>query len=350
VTASHQLSLCIPAYNRPRELERLLESIAQQYTPEWEVVICEDQSPKRGEIAAVVRGFSNRYPRICVRYFENYSNFGYDRNLRELLDRAEGEYCVFMGDDDVLTAGALAQFARGIEGQSVGFLLRAWKSVDAQSGHELEVHRYFPSDRKFAPGQDSIAALFRRAVFISGLVFHRDRARQHHTDRFDGTLLYQLYLVGHLVNSFPAAYISAVVVTRMIGAEHFFGSSGAERVNFSPRNLLPEHSVRFVQGLLRIARAIDEEVCSGVFDMILAELAVYSYPILEIQAERLSKWSFCGYAREIGRLGFHKSAFFWVYFLLLLIFGPRAVGSFLRRMKGLLGSTPVLRGSLGSRR
>lgn len=334
----------------PQELERLLESIARQYTPQWEVVICEDRSPRRDEIAAAVRNFSDRHHIVRVRYFENESNFGYDRNLRELLDRAEGEYCVFMGDDDILATGALAEFVRAIENQSVGFVLRAWKSVNAHTGNELELHRYFPSDRTFPPGRDSVAALFRRAVFISGLVFHREHAKQHHTDQFDGTLLYQLYLVGCLVSSLPAAYISTVVVIRMVGAEHFFGSSMVERSNFSPRNLLPEHSVRFVQGLLRIAGVINDEVCPGVYETIFAELATYSYPILEIQAERLDKRSFWNYANAIGRLGFSKSAYFWVYFILLLVLGPKIVGFIMRRLKHLLGRTPILRGSHGSPR
>src|SRR5207247_4562789 len=101
-------------------------------------------------------------------------------------------------------------------------------------------------------------------VFFSGLSFHRERARQRHTDRFDGTLLYQLYLVGKVVESFPANYISEIIAIRMVGGEHFFGSSPIERPNFSPQKLLPQHSVRFVSGLLDIARAIDKEVCRGV--------------------------------------------------------------------------------------
>jgi glycosyltransferase involved in cell wall biosynthesis len=42
-----RLSVCIPAYNRPAELRQLLESIAAQDYPHYEVVICEDASPER---------------------------------------------------------------------------------------------------------------------------------------------------------------------------------------------------------------------------------------------------------------------------------------------------------------
>lgn len=41
------ISICIPSYNRPQELARLLDSIDSNYSENVEVLICEDKSPKK---------------------------------------------------------------------------------------------------------------------------------------------------------------------------------------------------------------------------------------------------------------------------------------------------------------
>ena len=81
------LSICIPSYNRPNELLRLLKSIPKSTYKDIEVVICEDYSPKRKEISRVVGDFDFLKPDLKIRYFENETNLGYDLNLKELIKR-----------------------------------------------------------------------------------------------------------------------------------------------------------------------------------------------------------------------------------------------------------------------
>src|SRR5580692_255804 len=87
-----KFTICIPAYNRARFLEPLLDSVmAQDYT-DFHVLICEDFSRERGMIAAIARKYIQRYPGK-VRYHENDVNLGYDANIRHLVELAEGEFC-----------------------------------------------------------------------------------------------------------------------------------------------------------------------------------------------------------------------------------------------------------------
>jgi len=51
------LSICIPSYNRPRQLGELLDSIDCS-SADIEVIICEDLAPKRVDVRAVVTTFS----------------------------------------------------------------------------------------------------------------------------------------------------------------------------------------------------------------------------------------------------------------------------------------------------
>lgn len=95
------VSICIPSYNRPVELRRLLESIdAKKHKDDIEIVICEDKSPNRPKIGEQVREFMSKSDYNVV-YHENEENLGYDRNLKNLIRRASGEYIIFMGDDDL---------------------------------------------------------------------------------------------------------------------------------------------------------------------------------------------------------------------------------------------------------
>ena len=102
---SARISVCIPAYNRAALLQPLLESILTQDYDNFEIVICEDDSPERQAIAEVVARYAATHPGR-IRLFENEQNLGYDRNLRRLIELAEGDYCMFMGNDDLLAPGA----------------------------------------------------------------------------------------------------------------------------------------------------------------------------------------------------------------------------------------------------
>ena len=103
---SPKLSVCIPAYNRAAYLVPLLDSIVDQDHSNLEIVISEDNSPEREQIAAVVEAYRQRGV-ACIRYFENEQTLGFDGNLRVLFARATGDYCVMMGNDDLLCPGSL---------------------------------------------------------------------------------------------------------------------------------------------------------------------------------------------------------------------------------------------------
>lgn len=344
-----KISICIPAYNRPAELADMLESVARQGPGDWDVVVCEDHSPRRAEIQATVAGFKSNHPELSVNYFANEQNLGYDGNLRSLLDRATGNYCLFMGDDDVLSPGALPRMVAAVSRpEGIGFVLRAWESVDKETGSRIEMHRYFEDDRLFSPGIGTVAAMFRRAVFISGLAVNREAARAFHTTRFDGSLLYQLYLVGRLSMSMPAYYVSDVVAVRRIGGQHFFGSSDAEKDKFRPGELVASQSISFIKGFLRIARHLDEEGgCPGVRQKITRDLGRYSYPVLEIQACRLRRREFRVYASQLARLGLGDCLHFRAYYAALLLLGPTICNAGIRTLKRILGRTPDLSGAGG---
>lgn len=345
-----RFSICIPAFNRPEELSDLLKSIASEPPGDWEIVVSEDSSPKRKEIAEAVERFAQAHKLLNVRFLTTPANLGYDSNLRFLIDHAEGQYCVFMGDDDLWCSGTLQELTKVIEANSeLGVILRAWQTISKDTGDVLDVHRYFPSDRAFEPGPKTVAAFFRRSVFISGLVVRTDAARAIRTGEFDGTLLYQLHLVGNILVTMPGYYLSQMTAIRRAGGDHYFGSSASERERFVPRQLTPEHSLNFVRGLFAITASIESAHGPLVGRLIRSDVARYSYPLLAIQARMSTRSSFQQYAAALSDLGLGKYLSFRMYRAALSVAGFRICDRTINVLKRIFGSTPVLSGARGIR-
>jgi len=342
-----KLSIGILAYNRPLELQEALNSIASGCKEIIEVVVSEDCSPKKKEIEAVVIEFRKNNPLIQTLYFSNKVNLGYDHNLRSLLDKCTGEYVFFMGDDDRILPGSIKRVLDVLENNSVAVVLRAWQSFDKKSGDVLDVHHYFRGDRFFNAGQATIAAFYRRSVFISGLTVSRQAAQKLHTNTFDGLLLYQLYLVGMLLDKSNGYYIDDILLERRVGGEHFFGSSNAEKLFFKPNKLNTEHSIQFISGLYKIAEFINTQN-PGVEIYIYRDIGMYSYPMLEIQASQCSRSDFALYGLRLSKLGLFRTPMFWFYYLSLLFFGPKVCNFLIRKIIEFLGHTPLLGGSNGA--
>jgi abequosyltransferase len=99
------LTIAIPAYERPKELGILLDSIAGQFAGhegKLEVIVSDDASAP--ETDSVVSEFQQIFP---IRYIKNTRNLGMDGNFLQCFGEARGKYVWLFGDDDVLLPGAV---------------------------------------------------------------------------------------------------------------------------------------------------------------------------------------------------------------------------------------------------
>lgn len=333
------LSVCIPAYNRANLLAPLLESILLQDSDDFDVLICEDDSPERTSIASVVYQFQEKYP-DRIRYEENAVNLGYDGNIRRLVERAKGQYCLFMGNDDLMCAGALAVIASAIQSTpDCGVVVRTYATFEKSPDELKQVFRYFPQEHVIPAGAQAISTAYRRSVVIPGMVIHRQSALDATTTFFDGTLLYQLYLVGMILAKRSVVFLPQIIALRRDGTPPDFGNSDAERGKFVPQDQTPESSLHFMQGMLAIAKHVEAATQQNVFSSIRADIGNYSYPILAIQAKRPLP-VFVRYGFALGRLGFWRYPLFHLYFLLLLLIGVDRSENVIKLIKNRLGYTP----------
>jgi glycosyltransferase involved in cell wall biosynthesis len=335
------ISICIPSFNRPFELRRLLDSIDAPFNLDIEIIICEDCSPARDEIRNQVIQFrqTTSYP---VLYIENPLNYGYDRNLRELITLASGDYIVFMGDDDEFLPGAikkLISFLRRHAETHLAYVLKTHLLIHPDK--RIELFKYFKDDTIFKPGPRTYMTLFRRSVFISGFIFRRNYALPYLTDRFDGTLLYQLYLLAELTMQYPSAYFSKPIILQYKGGTPFFGSSQTESKLYTPGTVTIDNSINFMSGFFKITRFIDAKYGIASTPHIRREISKYSYPVLSIQRKRGCR-DFLKYHRRLRILHINRTFFYYAYLFGLLVLGEKICDFVILTIKRILGRTPVL--------
>jgi abequosyltransferase len=339
VTQTRKLfSVCIPAYNRAHHLTDLLDSILAQNFHDFEVVICEDFSREREEIAAIVRVYQSRHPEL-LRYFENEENLGYDANIRNLVQRASGEFCFFMGNDDIMCEGALQNAASIVRRYpNVGLVLKSYGWFDETTEKVNQEIRWFKQEKEFPAGIPAIRFAFRRSGVISGYIVHRDSANQAATDKFDGTLFYQMHLTASVLIDKTAVCTPQVLVLCR-GNQPEFGNSAKEKGKYVPGRYTPEARLNMISGALSIIRDLKQTKSIDVVDDVIHDYANYFYPYIRDQLT-LPLRDYYELYRAYGRMGFARYPLYHLYFVLGYLLGEKRFDALTALIRGPLGRSP----------
>jgi glycosyltransferase involved in cell wall biosynthesis len=332
-------TICIPAYNRTRHLPSLLDSILSQDFDDFDILICEDLSRERPQIAAVVQEYAVRHPGKIV-YSENEQNLGYDRNIRHLVELARGQFCFFMGNDDLLCPGALRHVAELLgKHQRVGLVLKSYAWFDGTPDKVNQEVRYFDAETAFASGAESIGVCFRRSGVISGYIINRDAAHAYATDRFDGSLYYQMHLTASVLADHCAVATPMVLVLCRNGEPPEFGNSASEKGKYVPGRYTPQARLNMIGGAMSIVKYLRDNRGVDVVAVVERDYANYFYPYIKDQLD-LPLTEYWAMYRSFGRMGFYRYPLFHVYFLVGYILGEKRFDDMTRRLRGLLGRSP----------
>lgn len=333
------LSICIPSYNRPDEIYRLLQSIDIEEDEKVQVVICEDNAPKRKEVREKVYKFKEQ-SRYSITYIENTANLGYDKNLRECIKNAKGKWVMFMGDDDMIVSMSMNGYLNFLkENDHLGYVLRSYQTL--HSNGSVEQFKYYEDTCFFSPGMETYVELFRKSVFISGFTFRREYALENMTDRFDGSLLYQLYILAEICMKYPAAYYGIPITQSIDGGYPYFGASEAEKDLYTPGYATVDNSVNFMKNFFNITNFMDEKYNIHSTEYVKRDISKYAYPVLSIQRKRGRK-EFAAYHGRLKELGLANTFYYYVYYWGLYLFGENMCDKIIRNIKRILGKTPEL--------
>ena len=95
-------SVIVPVYNRPDEVDELLESLSNQTQKDFEVIIVEDGSVK------TCKDVCDKYADILVLHYYTKENSGPGQSRNYGAERAQGDWLIILDSDVVLPEGYLA--------------------------------------------------------------------------------------------------------------------------------------------------------------------------------------------------------------------------------------------------
>lgn len=106
-----KVSIIIPVYNAEKTIRKCLDSIIVQTSDEWEVIAINDGSADNS--FGVLQEYANKYPEK-IRIFDQ-KNAGVTKTRERGIKEANGEYLMFVDNDDYLEQDYVEVFLREIE-------------------------------------------------------------------------------------------------------------------------------------------------------------------------------------------------------------------------------------------
>jgi len=343
MTASTLISICVPAYNRAKYLPALLDSILSQSFKNFEIVICEDASPERFEISKVVLEYQKIYPGV-ISFYQNEKNLGYDGNIRKLIEKSKGAYCFFLGNDDLLNFGALEETARIVNTyDNVGMVLKSYSWFNDNPQNVDQTVRYFSEEREFKAGKHAIHACFRRSGVIAGYIINRSAAHAASTNKFDGSLFYQMHLTARTLTNMNAVFTPKVLVLCRNGPPPEFGNSENEKTDHVPGSFTAASRLRMLSGAMSILDDLEYSQSIKVKNDVMRDYANYFYPSIRDQLS-LPLGEYFTLYRTFAGLGFAKFPMFHVQCIGAYIIGRQKCDWIVKKIQRFLGRSPSLGG------
>jgi glycosyltransferase involved in cell wall biosynthesis len=116
------LTITIPTYKRPELLHKNLVHIFEQAAAHEDVsVLVLDDSDGSANAPWIAR-VRAQFPQARLDYVVNERNLGIDENIKNCILSARSEYVWLLGEDDLLTAGALDKVRTALLAERPGFL------------------------------------------------------------------------------------------------------------------------------------------------------------------------------------------------------------------------------------
>ena len=184
-----KVSICIPQYNRIEYLLKSLHQIEKQTYQNIEIVVSDDGSTDDTENR--IKALQQVYP-FPLLFKRNEKNLGYDRNYRQAIELASGEYCFTLGNDDTLSEpgaiGYLVDFLEMAGYPDIGFC----NYYEEQAPQHI--YRRAGTTGVLGTGYEVAMKHYSCFSFVAGLIYKRETFMQYNTSAYDGSVFAQMYL------------------------------------------------------------------------------------------------------------------------------------------------------------
>ena len=253
-------SIIVPVYNRPDEVDELLESLSNQTYKDFEVIIVEDGSVKP------CKDVCDKYADILALHYYAKENSGPGQSRNYGAERANGEWLIILDSDVVLPEGYLAAVDSSIRHQTsdiaafggpdaahpsftpvqkaISYSMTSFFTTGGIRGGKAKLDKFYP--RSFNMG-------IRRDVYLQLGGFSKMRFGE------DIDFSYRIVEAGHQTRLFPEAWVWH---KRRTDFRKFFRqvyNSGIARINLTKRH----------PGTLKLVHLLPTVFTLGVIGLIL---------------------------------------------------------------------------------
>lgn len=106
-----KVTLIVPVYNSEKYIARCLESILNQTYTDFEILVVNDGSKDKSQ--EIIDEYKNKFPEKIIAIEQENKGVSITRN--ESIKRANGEYIMFVDNDDYLDTNYIETFVKAIE-------------------------------------------------------------------------------------------------------------------------------------------------------------------------------------------------------------------------------------------
>lgn len=310
-----ELTIAVPSYARPIELDALLRSASELTELPGEILICEDNSPDREKIRKIAEIWAPQFELggSKLTYRENSKNLGYDGNVREVLKASSGQWIMLIGNDDLLLPSGVTRTRQRIENNpELTMFSSAYLKFRDSIQEIIGVTRICGDDQIFNFRNAESGVIIKASGFVGGLVIKKQFASDAATERFDGTLYYQVYLAALAFTRTGIGYISTPTVASRVGNAPLFGAAPSENRSHKPGIYQADARVAMWEGILNIGAAVEQAsglpILSGFRRELGGRQAFHVFELVAPQGRR----ALLKMVREFANLGLFSSPIAWL--------------------------------------
>lgn len=283
-------SICIPQFNRTSFLIEACKVLASQTYKNFEVCISDDKSNdgRQEQLIDYLKssGLSFIYQRQEI-------NLRYDGNIRASIALATGKYCFLHGNDDCLTSENTLQelYAEIAKNNFLGVIIPNFQ--DWTTG---EITRRIRTTQTYPAGVETASTHFRNVAFVTGVILDRLKAQEFTTDKWDGSEMYQMYLMARIIASGSELLELEMSVARkdiQIPGESVDSYAKIEKLNPCP---IVERKLPMVLIGQVVSDAVlpylDKYNNDKVIASIFLQLYLFTYPFWIIEYRKVQSWNY----------------------------------------------------------
>lgn len=244
-------SIIVPVYNRPDEVDELLESLSSQTFKDFEVVIVEDGSK------ITCKDVCDKYANILHLHYYYKENSGPGQSRNYGVERANGEYVLIVDSDAVAPAGFMQAIDDELQRQpsdawggpdaahesftdvqkAISYAMTSFFTTGGIRGGKKQLDKFYP--RSFNLG-------IRREVYLALGGFSKTRFSKMSLYGEDIDFSIRIYKAGYSCRLFPEAWVWHKRRTDFRKFWRQVYNSGYARINLwrmYPEALKPVHAL-----------------------------------------------------------------------------------------------------------